>query len=66
MLKPLEVLLQSAVNQQIIKDLPIPVILSQLMGAANEIAKYHIDSGTPPDPGQLEQYAEMGWNSIRK
>lgn len=66
MLKPLENLLQSAVQQQIIIDMPVPVILSQLMGAANEIAKYHIDSGIPPGPGQLEQYTEMGWNSIRK
>lgn len=66
MLKPIEELLTKAIHQEILRNLPVPVILSQLMGAANEIAKYHIDSGTQPAAGQIEQYAEMGWNSIRR
>ncbi len=66
MIQPAEALLNMAIGQQMIKDLPASVILSQLMGAANEIAKFHIDAGQIPTREQLEQYFEMSWNSIRR
>lgn len=66
MLLPAEALLQRAVQQLLIKDLPVPVILSQLMGAANEIAQFHIDNGLVPLKEQIEQYFEMSWSSIRR
>jgi hypothetical protein len=66
MIQPAEALLNMAIGQQLIKDLPAQVILSQLMGAANEIAKFHIDTGLTPSKEQLEQYFEMSWSSIRR
>jgi len=66
MIQPAEALLKMASTQQLIKDLPASVLLSQLMGAANEIAKYHIDTGLIPSKEQIEQYFEMSWSSIRR
>jgi len=66
MIQPSEDLIRMAIQQQLIKNLPVSVLLSQLMGAANEIARFHIDSGQIPSKIQMEQYFEMSWNSIRR
>ena len=66
MIQPSEDLLRMAIQQQLIRNLPVSVLLSQLMGAANEIARFHIDSGQIPTHNQLDQYFEMSLNSIRR
>lgn len=66
LLLPLVDFIVAAQKQQHVKEFPVELILSNLMGAINETVKYFLDNKIVPGKKELEACFEMAWNSVRR
>lgn len=66
LLHPLVNFITEAQRQQHIKDYPVDLILSGLMGAINETVRYFHDHKINPGKKELDASFEMAWNSVRR
>ena len=58
--------LNQAKEDQIIKDMPTEVMAAQLIGGANEVARFYFGKSKEISEEVVEQCFEMAWQSIRK
>jgi hypothetical protein len=65
LLKPLEDFLSSGIMLGLIKQLPVQLLLSQLMGPINESVKLHYNETLKITSQLKEELFEMAWNSIK-
>ena len=64
--EPLYAFFEAAKAEQIIKDIPVEVIVAYLIGGANEVGKYYLGKSEKINTKVIDQCFEMAWNSIRK
>jgi AcrR family transcriptional regulator len=65
LLKPLEEFVAGGILQGFVKKLPVPLLLSQLMGPINESVRLHYDQTLKITPTLKEELFRMAWNSIK-
>jgi hypothetical protein len=65
LLKPLEDFLSSGIMLGLIKQLPVQLLLGQLMGPINESVKLHYNETLKITSQLKEELFEMAWNSIK-
>lgn len=66
MLEPLENLLRQGIAEQIIKDIPVALLLSQLMGAIHEMVKLQLDNELKITQKVMDQCYTMAWDSVKR
>jgi AcrR family transcriptional regulator len=65
LLKPLNLFLENAQNNGIIKQASIEILKAQMQGSLHEIVKVLIRDQYKPSPEETSQYFQMAWDAIR-
>ncbi len=66
LLTPLINLLESAKQEQLLKDIPATIMIQHVIGGTLEVVKYFLNHEITPQKNDIESCFEITWSSIKK